>query len=120
MAPATTDEALKNENDATLRRKNALNLERLTTAIRLDACTSCNGASVELIEQAVLRPRRVQSRRRVAQMRKVRSKDRPWTYPQYEFHGGALPGSGADRPRLPELKSRIGFRSLTTRTVLVP
>ena len=38
-------------------------------------------------------------------MRKERSKDRPWTYLMYEFYGGALPGSGADRPRLPELKS---------------
>ena len=29
----------------------------------------------------------------------------------YEFHGGALPGSGADRPRPPELKPRFGFRN---------
>ena len=58
MAPATTDEALKNENHATLRRKNALNLERLPTVIWLDVCTSCNGASVKRIEQAVLRPGR--------------------------------------------------------------
>jgi hypothetical protein len=58
----TTDEAqapsLKNENDA---EKNALNLERLTTVIWLDACTSYNGASVKLIEQAALRPSREQS-----------------------------------------------------------
>ena len=81
----TTDEALKNENDATLRRKNALNLEKLTTVIWLDVCRSCNGASVKLIEQAVLRPRRVQSRRRVAPMRRARSKERSWAYHGMSF-----------------------------------
>ena len=55
-----------------------------------------------------------QLRRRVAPMRKVRSKEWSWVYPQYESHGGAFPGSGADRPRLPELKSRLGFKNLTS------
>ena len=59
----------------------------------------------------VLRPRRVQSRRRIAQMRRARSIERSWTYLRHEFHGGARPGSGADRPRPPELKSRLGFKN---------
>ena len=41
----------------------------------------------------------------------ARSIEWSWAYLQYEFHGGALPGSGADRPRPPELKSRFGFRN---------
>ncbi len=86
-----TDEALKSETDATLRRENALDLERLITVIWLDDCTSCNEASVKLIEQAVLRPSLVQSRRRVAQMRKARSKKWSWVHLEYEFHGGARP-----------------------------
>jgi hypothetical protein len=44
-------------------------------------------------------------------MRKARSIERTWSYLMYEFYGGALPGSGADRPRLPELKSRTGFKN---------
>ena len=44
-------------------------------------------------------------------MRKERSKERSWAYLQYEFHGGARPGSGADRPRPRELKLRFGFRN---------
>jgi hypothetical protein len=47
-------------------------------------------------------------------MRKARSKEWSWVHLEYAFHGGARPGSGADRPRLPELKSRIGFKSLTS------
>ena len=34
-------------------------------------------------------------------MRRARSIERTWAYLQYEFHGGARPGPGADRPRLP-------------------
>ena len=44
-------------------------------------------------------------------MRRARSIERTWTYLRHEFHGGALPGSGADRPRPPELESKLGFRN---------
>ncbi len=71
---------LKAKTDATLRRKNALDLERLMTVIWLDVCTSCDGASVKLIEQAVLRPSLVQSRRTVAPMRKARPKEWSWAH----------------------------------------
>jgi hypothetical protein len=53
-------------------------------------------------------------------MRKARSKDRPWTYLMHEFYGGALPGSGADRPRPPELKSRTGFKNSIRKNFRAP
>ncbi len=41
-----------------------------------------------------LQPHRVQSRRRVAPINRVRSKERSWANRRHEFHGGALPGCG--------------------------
>ena len=56
--------------------------------------------------QSVMPPSRVQSRRRVAQMHRARSKERSWAYLRHEFHGGALPGCGGGPPGLTENRQK--------------
>ena len=63
--------------------------------------------------QSVMPPSRVQSRRRVAPMRRARSKERSWVYLRHEFHGGALPGSGGGPPGLTENR-RKGCRTVVS------